>query len=103
MTFKAKANFHVQPAGSAVVASLPNGKHEVEIIETPEGEEASYINVKYPDGFTRVHDTPDLDDLKAKIERNLKGRYGVKEVEFLNSPESMEPGTIFEVDVTNGA
>lgn len=99
MTFKPTARGMVTPAGSVPpVDSLKPGKYTLTIKQISEGGERHYVEVEYPNGFTREHHTTGMQDMLEKIINNLRARYGVESVNILQA-KSMAEGASIIVEV----
>lgn len=89
-----KGNGAVLPAGTIpAVDQLPK-KYEVLI----DGfDESGLIRCIYPNKFVKHHQADTVEALATQIVAQLRGRYGVQEVNFTSAPKTITEGETFKV------
>lgn len=78
----------VLPQG-APVASLAEGEHTVTVEAICDD---GLIRCVYPDGFVKHHQAETVEDLLGKVTSQLRGRYGVLDVQFTGVPKKIAAG-----------
>jgi hypothetical protein len=61
------------------------------------------VRCVYPDGSVKHHQVKDADELKVRINTNMRGKYGLAEVPFIATPERLAEGEEFLIgEMTDG-
>ncbi len=78
------------------VAQLAAGPHTVTVEAICDD---GLIRCVYPDGFVKHHQAATVEDLLAKVTAQVRGRFGVAEVQFKCVPKSLAAGETITVEV----
>lgn len=74
---------------------------------TPRGEGEVWdgmvmVDVKYPDGRVYSHQADNgVSDLLGKVQSKLRNRYGVKEFNYVSTPNALQAGQEIKIDGVN--
>jgi hypothetical protein len=103
----------VAPAGTqAAAGKLTAGQHEV-LIESVVGENdglldsdgnpavslRQMVRCVYPDGSAKNHQVANIADLLPQLVNQLRGRFGVVEVQIASAPAELKAGASVKVEV----
>lgn len=101
MSSKPNAALQVLPAGTLPVQKLEGDAFKLKVARVAtEKLEIPEVEVIYPDGFIKWHQTTGIDDLLAKVKGTLFGRFGITDYTVDSAPAGVEVGEIEISDVT---
>lgn len=85
----------VLPQGEPV-AELAEGAHTVTVEAICDD---GLIRCVYPDGFVKHHQAATVEELLGKVTSQLRGRYGVSDIQFTSAPKELTAGATITVEV----
>lgn len=62
-------------------------------------DDSGHVRAVYPDGFVKHHRAETVEELAVKVTAQLRGRYGVTDVQFKSIPAVLAAGESFTAEV----